>query len=358
MTHPETDTPQDALDDDDEAPGSDSASVDGAEGATGIGGPGLSAEIPDTLAGQRLDKALAALFGDLSRARLQALVQAGHVTRDGVPVTTASIKVAVGDRVQVTLPPPVAAAPQPEAIPLSIVFEDPHLLVVDKPAGMVVHPAAGHTGGTLVNALLHHCRGGLSGIGGVLRPGIVHRLDKETSGLIVVAKSDAAHAGLAAQFADRSLSRTYCALSRGIPTPATGTIDAPIGRHPADRQRMAVRASGGKPAITHYRVEEPFRAVPAARLTCTLETGRTHQIRVHLAALGFPLIGDPVYGPRPGRLNQGPVDRVATTLGRQALHAMRLACRHPISGRMVEFDSPMPRDLSDAIEILRGQENC
>ncbi|SON57120.1 Ribosomal large subunit pseudouridine synthase D [Hartmannibacter diazotrophicus] len=310
--------------------------------------------------GERLDAALARLLPDLSRSRLKALIKDGDVTLDGAAVTDPSRKTRVGERVTVLLPPPVDADPEPEAIPLTILYEDEHLIVIDKPAGLVVHPAAGNWTGTLVNALLHHCADSLSGIGGVRRPGIVHRLDKETSGVMVVAKTDVAHQGLAAQFADHGrtgdLERAYLALVWGAPEPFRGTIDAPLGRSNSDRTKMAVTKSG-KEAITHYEVTERFpegsgREAVASLVECRLETGRTHQIRVHMAEIGHPLIGDPVYG----RGFRTKANRLPPDLGeavrafpRQALHAFLIAFAHPVNGEILRFESPLPQDMRELI---------
>jgi 23S rRNA pseudouridine1911/1915/1917 synthase len=247
-------------------------------------------------AGQRLDKFLASRLPELSRARLRDLIEAGEVSRDAAVITDGSSRVKPGQSYAVHVPEPRPAAPESEVLPLDVVFEDEHLLVLDKPAGLVVHPAPGHARGTLVNALLAHCAGSLSGIGGVLRPGIVHRLDKDVSGLLVVAKHDRAHIGLAAQFSVHRIERAYAAIVWGVPSRPQGAVDRPIGRHPKDRKRMAV-VETGKPASTRYRVLEAFGTL-AARLDVALATGRTHQIRVHLGALGLGIIGDPVYRPR------------------------------------------------------------
>lgn len=300
--------------------------------------------------GARLDKALAEAAG-LSRARVQALIDEGRVEIAGKPATSASMKVAEGTAFRITVPPAIDAAAAPEDIPLAIAFEDAHLIVVDKPAGLVVHPAAGNLTGTLVNALLHHCRGELSGIGGVARPGIVHRIDKDTSGLLVVAKTDAAHEGLAAQFAAHSVHRRYVAVCAGHPSPAEGTIDARIGRSDADRKKMTVlpnNSSRGKSAITHYTVIE--RLAGAAVIECRLETGRTHQVRVHCASISHPLLGDPAYGRTPKSLR--PVlDQ--TGFARQALHAAELGFQHPVTQEMVQFRSDLPADMTELIDQLR-----
>ena len=269
---------------------------------------------------------------------------------DGAPATNPSAKVAAGCAYAIHLPPPDDPQARPQDIPLVVVHEDPHLIVVDKPAGMVVHPAAGNADGTLVNALLHHCAGQLSGIGGVARPGIVHRIDKDTSGLIVVAKSDAAHEGLARQFADHSLERAYRAICAGVPRPAAGTVNARLGRSDHDRKKMAVLpdgASRGKHAITHYTTLQAF--AHAALIECRLETGRTHQVRVHLAHLGHPLLGDPVYGRDPK-----PLRPLLKQLGfaRQALHAAVLGFVHPVTGQRLSFASEIPPDMRELIDEL------
>jgi len=256
-------------------------------------------------------------------------------------VTSNKTDVARGDQIEIILPPPVPAEPRAQAIALKIVFEDEHMLVIDKPAGLVVHPAPGSPDGTLVNALLAHCSETLSGIGGVARPGIVHRLDKDTSGLMVVAKHDRAHQGLSAQLLDRSLGRTYLAFVWGTPTPRAGKIDAPIGRHPVDRKKMAVVKSG-RSAVTHYEVLEILDG--ASLVKCKLETGRTHQIRVHLSHIGHPLVGDPVYGK--GR-RPPPIP-----LARQALHATEIRFIHPVTGKPMTFHSDLPPDLSALQSVL------
>jgi len=295
-------------------------------------------------ADERLDKFLAARLPELSRARLQALLEAGEVSRDGVLITEASCRVKPGQRFAVGLPEPRPAQPRPEAIPLDVLYEDAHLLVLDKPAGLVVHPAPGHVGGTLVNALLGHCgagaEGGLSGIGGVLRPGIVHRLDKDASGLMVVAKDDRAHVRLAAQFSLHRVERVYEAIVWGLPPRPAGAIERPIGRHPKDRKRMAVVESG-KRALPHYRLEAAAGTL-AARLRLTLGTGRTHQIRVHLGTLGLGIVGDPIYRPR-RRISLGPaLKQHLAGFRRIALHARVLGFEHPISGAAVRFERPPP----------------
>jgi 23S rRNA pseudouridine1911/1915/1917 synthase len=318
----------------------------------------LTASVPPEQARERLDKALAALFPALSRTRLKELIGEGRVTLDGTAVTDPSVKPAAGVCAEVDVPAPVAARPEPENIPLDIVFEDADLVVLVKPAGMVVHPGAGVFTGTLVNALLAHCGASLSGIGGVVRPGIVHRLDKDTSGLMVVAKNDAAHRGLSAQFADHGregpLERLYTAVCWGVPERTRYAIDAPIDRHPTHREKMAVRA-GGREAVTHVEVEEAFGTV-AALLACRLETGRTHQIRVHMAHTGHPLIGDETYatGFRTKLVHLPPQARAAAErLGRQALHAGVLGFAHPATGEALHFEAPPPADLATLIAAIR-----
>lgn len=311
------------------------------------GGEALTAILPPELAGQRLDKALAALLPDLSRARLQALIAEGRLALDGQLVTDASRKAKAGTYI-LLVPPPIPADPEPEAIPLAVLYEDAHLIVVDKPAGMAVHPAPGSLTGTLVNALLHHCGDSLSGVGGVARPGIVHRLDKDTSGVMVAAKSDAAHKGLSALFATHDIDRLYIALTRGAPSPPSGTITTQLGRSPGDRKKMAVLRSGGREAITHYKVEAAFGPQDkplAARVACRLETGRTHQIRVHMASKGSPCLGDPVYGAgQPAAVVREAIQ--AAGLKRQALHAAVLGFVHPITGETLRFETPLPADMA------------
>ena len=298
--------------------------------------------------GGRIDKVLAERLPEFSRARLQALIAEGRVSHGGAVLTSGSAKATAGDY-RVEIPAPTAAEPQAENIPLSVLFEDAHLIVVDKPAGMAVHPAPGSESGTLVNALLHHCGDSLSGIGGVARPGIVHRIDKDTSGVIVAAKSDAAHQGLSALFAAHDIDRVYIALTRGAPQPPKGTIEAAIARSTSDRKKMAIARSGGRHAITHYATDRAFGPAErplAARLSCRLETGRTHQIRVHLASKGTPCLGDPVYG---SGAPAAPVREAIAAAGltRQALHAAVLGFRHPVTGETVRFESPLPPDMAD-----------
>jgi 23S rRNA pseudouridine1911/1915/1917 synthase len=296
--------------------------------------------------GARLDRALANALPDLSRARIQALIAEGAVSLGGVAATDPAGKARAG-AYRIAIPPPAPADPQPEPIPLSVLFEDAHLIVVDKPAGMAAHPAPGSEHGTLVNALIAHCGASLSGIGGVARPGIVHRLDKDTSGVMVAAKSDAAHRGLSALFAAHDIERAYIALTRGAPPSARGTITTRIGRSPRDRKKMAVLRAGGREAITHYATEQrfgPAAKASAARVRATLETGRTHQIRVHLASLGAPVLGDPLYGAgSPARVRAAIAE---AGLGRQALHAAVLGFSHPLTGAHLRFEAPLPRDMA------------
>jgi 23S rRNA pseudouridine1911/1915/1917 synthase len=304
-------------------------------------------------AGQRLDKFLASRLPELSRARLRDLIEAGQVSRGAGVITDGSSRVKPGQSFAVHVPEPRPAAPGSEALPLDVVFEDEHLLVLDKPAGLVVHPAPGHAHGTLVNALLAHCAGSLSGIGGVLRPGIVHRLDKDVSGLLVVAKHDRAHVRLAAQFSVHRIERAYAAIVWGVPSRPQGAVDRPIGRHPKDRKRMAV-VETGKPASTRYRLLEAFGTL-AARLDLALATGRTHQIRVHLGALGLGIIGDPVYRPR-RRPQVGPgLRNFLAGFERIALHARRLGFEHPVTGERHCFDRPPPPCFDRLGELLRAE---
>ncbi len=305
--------------------------------------------IPAALADARLDRALADLIPQLSRERVKALILDGHVTGPGDRrATDPALKVREGMAFALALPEAAPAQARPQAIALVIVHEDADLVVIDKPAGMVVHPAAGHAEGTLVNALLHHCDGDLSGIGGVARPGIVHRIDKETSGLLVVAKNDAAHDGLARQFKAHSIERRYLAVTTGVPAPPAGRLETWIGRSDRDRKKMAVTPEGrGKHAVTHYRTVEP--ADRAAMVECRLETGRTHQVRVHMAHIGHPLLGDPVYG------RDGPHKALLASLGfrRQALHAAELGFVHPRTGDRLHFESALPRDMQELFNSLR-----
>jgi 23S rRNA pseudouridine1911/1915/1917 synthase len=312
----------------------------------------------------RLDRVLASRVSELSRSRLKALILDGQVAVKGAAVRDPAYHVATGDTITIDLPPPIAAAPQAEDIALDVLYEDDDLIVIDKPAGLVVHPAAGHATGTLVNALIAHCGASLSGIGGVKRPGIVHRLDKDTSGLLVAAKNDAAHASLSAQFADHgrtgAMRRGYLAFVWGVPNRTRGTIDAPIERHSHAREKMAVR-EGGRHAVTHWEMVESFNGTDgkpvASLLSCELETGRTHQIRVHLAHIGHPLMGDMVYGPhfKTKAAHLGPQSRAAlAALGRQALHAYLLVLEHPRTGVILEWNSDLPDDLALLRDALRA----
>ncbi len=293
-------------------------------------------------AGQRLDRWLAGQAGAPSRSALQGLMEAGFVRRNGAPANKKD-KLAAGDCITLTLPDPQPIEAQPQDIHLDIVYEDDHLLVVNKPKGMVVHPAPGNPDGTLVNALLYHCRGQLSGVGGAIRPGIVHRIDKDTSGLLVVAKDDLTHQGLSEQMAVHAIHRVYHAVVYGNIRQDAGTIEAPIGRDPRDRKRMAVTPGQGKRACTHWQVLERFGRFTL--LACRLETGRTHQIRVHMAHIGHPLAGDPVYGPR----------SVIRELQGQCLHAKELGFRHPVTGQEMRFDSPLPAYFTTFLERLRKE---
>ena len=303
------------------------------------------------LDGLRLDSCIAELVPEWSRSRARKLIDGGHVTVNG-EAARASLKVRQGDEVLILEPPPAPLDTEPEDIPLEIVHEDEELLVINKPTGLVIHPAAGNPRGTLVNALLHHCTD-LSGIGGVERPGIVHRLDKETTGLLVVAKTDRAHLALSLAFKKREIAKTYLAVCYGVPAQADGVIDAPIDRHPKERQQMAVVATG-RPARTLYHVEEAF--ADTSLVSCRLITGRTHQIRVHMAHRGHALVGDPLYSGRQWRNLSNPEAQIACrTFPRQALHAWRLGFTHPVTRENVEFEAPVPADMAWLIEVLRSQ---
>jgi 23S rRNA pseudouridine1911/1915/1917 synthase len=313
--------------------------------------------IPDDSEPARLDKALAdhapaPVGGKLSRARIQALMAEGAVTLDGAPITDASGKARLGATYLIAVPPPEAAEPEPQDIALSVLYEDQHLIVIDKPPGMAAHPAPGTYDGTLVNALLHHCGASLSGVGGVARPGIVHRLDKDTSGVMVAAKTDGAHHGLSTLFAAHDIQRTYVALVRGAPSPASGAVTTQIGRARFDRQRMAVLKSGGREAVTHYKVDEVYGEFSAqagkplaSKIICTLETGRTHQIRVHMAHKGAPVLGDAIYGTSPPVLAVREA-MAAAGLKRQALHAAVLGFVHPITKETLRFETALPADMA------------
>jgi 23S rRNA pseudouridine1911/1915/1917 synthase len=303
----------------------------------------------------RLDRALADALPDLSRSRVQALMAEGAITREGEVMTDLSARALAGTY-RVVIPAARPAEPEAEDIALRVLYEDEHLIVIDKAAGMSAHPAPGSEAGTLVNALIHHCGASLSGIGGVARPGIVHRLDKNTSGVMVAAKSDAAHRGLSNLFAAHDLERVYIALTRSAPSPAQGEIRTQLGRSSGDRKKMAVLRTGGREAITHYTVTDlygPASKPLASRVSCRLETGRTHQIRVHLAYKGAPCLGDPTYGSG----TPAPAVREAIAacgLRRQALHAAVLGFRHPVTGAALHFATPPPRDMSD---LQRALEN-
>ena len=314
----------------------------------------------------RLDRVLAARLSELSRSRLKALILEGKVAVKNASVRDPAYHVGQGDTITIDVPEPVAAEPLAEDIALQIVYEDDDLIVIDKPRGLVVHPGAGHETGTLVNALIAHCGESLSGIGGVKRPGIVHRLDKDTSGLLVVAKNDAAHQSLSAQFADHGktgeMRRGYLAFVWGVPNRTRGTVDAPIDRHPHAREKMAVR-EGGREALTHWEIQEAFNGRDgkpvAALLACQLETGRTHQIRVHLAHIGHPLMGDGVYGPhfKTKASHLGPGSQAALdALGRQALHAYLLVLEHPKTGEILHWESGLPEDLLLLQKTLRATQ--
>ena len=308
----------------------------------------IDVRLEPTHAGWRLDRALAAAVPTLSRERLKNLIRSGAVETSGTAVRDPASKVRGDESLRLVVPEPTPAHNEAQEIPLTIVFEDEHLLVVDKAAGLVVHPAAGNLDGTLVNALLHHCAGKLSGIGGVARPGIVHRIDKDTSGLLVVAKTDVAHEGLARQFAAHSIDRRYLAILNGVPAATGGIIDAPLARSAANRKKIAiVEGQRGKRAVTHWKRIKPLK--DAALVECRLETGRTHQVRVHMASIGHPLLGDPVYG-RSGKTH----GKLLKGLGfdRQALHAAELGFIHPVTKNRLSFSSPMPPDMQELMRAL------
>ncbi len=297
-------------------------------------------------AGWRLDRALAAAIPTLSRERLKVLTKTGVLTREGKAVRDPATKVKGDERFTLAVPDPVPAHNEPQEIALPIVYEDEHLLVIDKPAGLVVHPAAGNRDGTLVNALLHHCGDSLSGIGGVARPGIVHRIDKDTSGLLVIAKHDKAHEGLAKQFADHSIDRRYLAIVSGVPRQAEGSIDAPLARSPHNRKKIAIMPRG-KRAVTHWKRLALLKE--AALVECRLETGRTHQVRVHMASIGHPLVGDPVYG-RGKSVHRDLLNQL--DFKRQALHAAHLGFIHPVTKGRLSFDSALPSDMQELFTAL------
>jgi 23S rRNA pseudouridine1911/1915/1917 synthase len=309
---------------------------------------------PADAAGLRADRFLADAIGTLSRSRVKGLIEAGHATRDGIRIDQPAEPIRPGARYELTPPAPVAAIPLPQNISLTILYEDRDLLVLDKPAGLVVHPAPGNEDGTLVNALLAHCGDSLPGIGGERRPGIVHRLDRDTTGIMVVAKTEQALATLSAAFAARDLDRAYLALAWGVPDPAAGEIDQPIGRDPRDRKRMAVVTRGGKQAITRYRVQRVSHAA-VSLLEARLATGRTHQIRVHLAAIGHPVVGDPVYLRRIPTVSRSVPEPARATLldfPRQALHATLLGFRHPRTGAVLEFRTDPPADFQALLRAI------
>ncbi len=308
----------------------------------------IEVQLEPAQSGWRLDRALAAAVPTLSRERLKALIRSGGLTSGETPLRDPATKVRGDERFLLQVPEPEPAHNEPQEIPLEVVFEDPHLLVIDKPAGLVVHPAAGNRDSTLVNALLHHCGESLSGIGGVARPGIVHRIDKDTSGLLVVAKSDVAHEGLAKQFAAHSIDRKYLAIVSGLPKSSGGTVDAPLARSASNRKKIAIVEDGrGRRAVTHWKRLEILD--DAALVECSLETGRTHQVRVHMASLGHPLLGDPVYGrSRPHRELLKELD-----FHRQALHAARLGFTHPVTKHRLSFSSGMPADMQELFTRLR-----
>lgn len=316
--------------------------------------------VPEGQEPTRLDKAIADLYPELSRTRIKSLIEVGVVKVNNNIIDTPSYKANGEDVITLNIPPAVDDTPKPENIPLDIVYEDDDLLVINKEVGMVVHPGAGNYDGTLVNALLYHCKDNLSGIGGVKRPGIVHRIDKETSGLLVVAKNDKAHQGLSDQLQDRTLSRTYAALVWRVPTLIKGSIDQPIGRHPTNRLKMAIRKTSGRDAITHYHVQDKYDEA-ACWLECKLESGRTHQIRVHMQYMRHPLVGDPLYGlPKQEGLSllkrAGYEEEIANKIndfGRQALHAHKIGFIHPISGEEMGFSSEFPEDLQNLKNLLK-----
>ena len=309
--------------------------------------------------GERLDRVLADALADLSRSRLKALIEGGHVRRDGQPVGQPSAKVNAGDSFEITIPAPIDAIPVGQDIPLDILYEDDDLIVLDKPAGMVVHPAPGNPDGTLVNALIAHCGDSLAGIGGVRRPGIVHRLDKDTSGVMVAAKTALAHADLVEQFSARTVDRAYHAIVWGLPKPASDEIEGAIGRHPKNRKKMAVRETGGKHALTRYKTLKVYGDGLASLVECRLATGRTHQIRVHLSHQGNPLVGDPTYGRATGRRDavsslNADIKRQIGDFTRQALHARVLGFVHPTTGQHVNFKTELPDDMAHLKQVLES----
>ena len=318
-----------------------------------MGASTIEVKVAADATGWRLDRALAAAVPTLSRERLKALISSGEVLGpEGRQVRDPASKAIPGGTYEVTIPAATPAHNEPQDIALEIIYEDDHLIVVDKPAGLVVHPAAGNLDGTLVNALLHHCAGRLSGIGGVARPGIVHRIDKDTSGLMVVAKTDVTHEGLAAQFARHSILRRYLAIVAGLPKPPSGSVDAPLARSAANRQKMAIvdakeEGGRGKRAVTHYRLVTPLKG--ASLIECRLETGRTHQVRVHMTSLGHPLLGDPVYG-RTRSVHRELLNQL--DFKRQALHAAELGFFHPVTRESLSFKSALPSDMQELFRAL------
>ncbi len=308
---------------------------------------------PEGQTPERLDCFVSRCQPQHTRSQIKRLIDDGQVLLNGL-VAKAGDKLKGGEKISLALPPPVPSTVVPEAIPLRILYEDADLVVIDKPAGLVVHPAPGHAGGTLVNALLHHCKD-LAGIGGELRPGIVHRLDKDTSGVLVVAKNESSLAGLAQQFKTHTVRRRYLALIQGLLADSTGKVDLPVGRHPVDRKKMAVVAAHGREAVTHWQVMARFPRDRMTLIALRLETGRTHQIRVHMAKLGFPVVGDPVYG-HPGwvkKIADPVLKRLVLQLGRQALHADLLGFIHPRTGNYQEFCSALPADMAGVLQRLR-----
>lgn len=321
----------------------------------------ITLSVPEDTPPTRLDKALALLYPDLSRSRLKSLILSGDVQVSGYIIKKASHEVLANDKILINIPPARDDTPRAENIPLEIIYEDDDLLVLNKAVGMVVHPGAGNYDGTLVNALLHHCKGNLSGIGGVKRPGIVHRLDKETSGLMVVAKNDQAHQGLSAQLEDRSLSRIYEALVWRVPNLIKGHIDMPIGRHSSNRLKMAIMMKSGRHAVTHYHVQKKYDEA-VALVDCKLETGRTHQIRVHMQHMKHPLVGDPLYGlPAQEGVSllkkagyEGDIIDQIMAFDRQALHAREIGFIHPVKDEEMHFSSESPADLQNIKNLLNS----
>lgn len=311
---------------------------------------------PEDRSSERLDFFLVESLPNLSRSQLQKLISAGRVLVDGTPVK-ASLKLKGGEQINIDFPEPEPIAAIPEALPLNILYEDPHLIVIDKAAGMVVHPAAGHPEGTLVNALLHHCQD-LAGIGGELRPGIVHRIDKDTSGVLVVTKTDQSHQHLAAQFKQHSVKRRYLALVHGWLKGASGTIDQPVGRHQQQRKKMSSRTRHGKRAVTHWKVLQSFHTVRMSLVEVALETGRTHQIRVHFSEMNYPLVGDPLYGghSRIKNMTDPRLRQLLQALSGQALHAQLLGFIHPVTEEYLEFSSELPETYRKILEYLQQKD--